>query len=191
MQKLRITFVGTIPLLVHNTRLVDPLDSYTKRMSTLTAKLKKSDEDHEAISRAQWEGGMYWDEDIGPYLPGEMIEAAIRDGAKRQKLGAAVTRSLVVTDDRVPIEYDGPRDLDGMWKDGRFRDRRAVKVGQARVIRTRPVFHQWAVTAEGVLDTRDMGVDDLANVAELAGMVTGMGDYRPRRGRFDALVEAL
>ena len=64
----------------------------------------------------------------------------------------------------------------------KFADRHSVKVGSARVIRTRAIFHEWslAITAE-----HDPEVANLFNTrlwAEIAGARIGLGDYRPQRG---------
>ena len=54
-----------------------------------------------------------------------------------------------------------------------------------KVRRTRPRFVGWSVVAEFVVDTEVLDRDSLAMVAENAGLLVGVGDYRPRFGRYD------
>ncbi len=80
MQTLKVKILGTRPLLVHSDVFADPLNKLTKVHKQLTSKRKKTDEDHELIARSEWRGGLYFSEDIGPYLPGINIESALVAG---------------------------------------------------------------------------------------------------------------
>ncbi|HEY1127431.1 MAG TPA: hypothetical protein VGF83_06695, partial [Actinomycetota bacterium] len=62
---------------------------------------------------------------------------------------------------------------------------------QNRVMRCRPVFRQWRSAAEGTLDTAVLSLEDLRTIADTAGAMIGIGDYRPRYGRFTAEVTKL
>lgn len=179
-----IVIEGTRTLLQHNPQLSDPLNPHTKRLADLTGKRKKSEDDHYAISRTEWEGGLYWDADLGPYVPGDWIEACLRRAATATRQGKDVTRALTVLEDRIPIEYDGPRDLEGMWKANMY-DRSSVRNKANRVVRTRPEFPQgWTLTFTVDLDTGPLDYDDFLAILNRAGTTEGLGDYRPRYGRF-------
>ena len=60
-----------------------------------------------------------------------------------------------------------------------------------RVTRTRPYFKDWAVDAEGMFDPAVISVDELREIAQTAGTMIGLGDWRPRFGRFEATVEKI
>lgn len=139
-----ITIQGTAPLLMHSSRLSDPLDPATKALKQASSKRTKTDDDHAAVAEAEFRGGIYHDPDFGPYIPGENIMAALVGGAKLNKLGTKVTRGLLIKSDVNPIKYTGPRDVDGLWADKNFVARHSVKVMAARVIRTRPIFSEWS-----------------------------------------------
>ena len=189
MANFSITITGTRPLLMHNSRLANPLDPAAKALKAANSKRKKTDDDHLEIARLEHAGSLYTEPNIGPYIPGENITSALVDGAKISRQGVSVKRGVLITTDFNPLSYDGPRDVDGLWKDENFRHSATVKVSTSRVVRTRPVFREWAVQADGFLDTSILEVRDLQRIAETAGQLVGLGDWRPRYGRFEAVVE--
>jgi hypothetical protein len=183
-----ITFTGTAPLLMHNSRLANPLDPAAKAVKKYTSKRTKTDEDHEAIARLEFSGGLYLDPELGPHIPGENIMRCLVDGARLTKQGIKVTRGVFIKTDVNPLAYDGPRDADGLWQAG-WRHMASVKVGQQRIMRCRPWFPEWRVQAEGIIDPAVLELDDVATIADNAGSLIGLGDWRPRHGRFTATVE--
>lgn len=185
-----ITLTGTAPLLMHNSRLSNPLDTATKALKKYTGKRNKTDDDHEQIARLEFAGGLYMDPDVGPYIPGENIARCLVDGAKLTKQGVKVTRGVFISTDVNPLSYSGPRDESGLWDSG-WRHMASVKVGTARTMRCRPWFPEWRVQAEGVLDPSVLELDDLATIADNAGSLIGLGDWRPRFGRFTAKVRRI
>lgn len=185
-----ITLTGTAPLLMHNSRLSNPLDPATKALKKVTGKRQKTDDDHEQIARLEFAGGLYLDPDVGPYIPGENIARALVDGAKLTKMGVKVTRGVFISTDVNPLAYDGPRDEQKLWDAG-WRHMASVKIGTSRTMRCRPWFPEWRVQADGILDPSVLELDDLAAIADNAGSMIGLGDWRPRFGRFTATVERV
>lgn len=184
-----ITIEGTAPLLMHSARLSNPIDPATKALKGATSKRVKTDEDHEKIARLEHLGSLYLDPDIGPYLPGENIARCLVDAGKITKSGIKVTRGVFIASDVNPLSYSGPRDAEGLWADENFRHMASVKVGTARTMRCRPVFRAWRTAANGILDTSVLSLEELRGIAEQAGLMVGLGDWRPRFGRFAATVE--
>lgn len=187
--RFRITITGTAPMLMHNGRLADPLDPATRALKALTAKRKKTDDDLIDIARAEFLGGLYIDPDVGPYVPGENIERAILDAAKLTKNGMNVKRGLFIETDVNPIAYHGPRTAEALWEDENFRLIRTVRNQQNRVSRCRPMFTDWRTSAEGTLDESVLDFRTLSAIVESAGLYIGLGDWRPRYGRFTADLE--
>lgn len=190
--KIRLRLTGTAPLLMHNIRMADPLDDYTKALKEITKKRIKTQQDHIEMARVEWHGAIYYDPDIGPYLPGFNIQAAMEEAAKITSQGKDMKRGLLITDDVCPLLYTGPRVLAELWDAGTpYRHRVAVGVGKNRVMRTRPMFKEWAIEADAVLDLNQMSLEDMGSIAESGGTMTGIGDWRGRYGRYDSTVEAL
>lgn len=187
----RISITGTDRLLMHNARLSDPLDPAARELKALTGKRLKTEEDHEAVARAEFMGGLYFDEAVGPYLPGDNIWRALSDAAKKTKSGVKIKEGVFVRTPVNPLAYAGPRKRDELWADEGFRHRASVKVGMQRVIRCRPVFTGWSTEADGWIDTEIIELDELRRIAVTAGGIIGLGDWRPKYGRFTAEVEEL
>lgn len=182
MQSLSIKIKGTRPLLMHSDIFADPLNPLTKAHKEITSKRKKTDEDHEAIAKSEWRGGLYIDED-GPYIPGASIESCMIAGAKLSRLGTQLKRSAEIMDDKCHIVYDGPKDAVGLWEAG-FYDARSVKVQQARLMRYRPMFRRWECVTEIAFDESSINKDQLVKCLADGGLYCGIGDYRPKFGRF-------
>lgn len=181
-----IQLTGTMPLMMHNNRLADPEDFYTRAVSKITDKRKNmTEEDRVEKSRLQFTGGLYVDESdeqLGPYLPGPNLIKCLRQAGhlvKHNKGGGEIERGLILLTDRAYLEYSGPRDADGLWGNGKseFVDRRIVKINGSSVTTTRPIFVTWGAEFEFELDLAEVSLDDFQTYAEKAGKV-GIGDAR-------------
>ena len=183
---MRVRWTGTRPILMHNERLANPADPISRKLAeyhSLKAAQKKLPENMEAVARLEFEGGLYFDEETGPYIPAHNILACIRDAAKITRRGTDVKRGVIVLGD-APLIYDGPRTIDEMWADGRFRDTRSVRLS-GRVQRTRPMFPRgWQIEAEIRFSEEIIDRESLISVQREAGEYVGVGDYRERFGRF-------
>lgn len=180
---------GGTPLVCHNERLADPLDPISKEIAKISGLRKKTEANHLEIARLEFAGGLYHDEDLGPYIPTWNIIRSIQEAGKQQKLGAAVLRALVPGAEKAAIQYDGPRDIGAMWEDGRFVLRKGVGISGRRVMRTRPVFVDWVVEADLELDIAVLNPDKIDQLALAAGKYEGLGDNRPQYGRFRGSAE--
>lgn len=189
MAEFIIDITGTSALLMHNARLADPLDPITKEKAKVSSKRKKTEEDQELLSHLEWQGGLYWHDAVGPYLPGDNVFKSLIEAARKSKDGKRVEQGLLITTDQNPLVYDGPRTLDEMWEDKRFVHRCTVKQQMSRIVRTRPIFHSWRTQVEGRFDDSVLNAEDVESFAEIAGKYIGVGDWRPKHGRFDVKVE--
>jgi hypothetical protein len=181
-QSCKASIRGVAPLIVHNGQLADPLNPFAKALKEVTSTRKKTDDDYERMAEIEFRGGLYVDEAGSPVIPGESIEAALVEGAKKNKLGKVAKASIIV-DGNIPIIYDGPRDADSLWSDPKFRKTVAVRVGTARVMRTRPIFYDWSLKFEIQFLPDQINKREVAQILESAGMC-GLGTWRPRFGRF-------
>lgn len=183
MEIIKVKITGTRPLLMHADIFANPLSPLTKAHKVLTSKRKKSDEDQELIAKSEWRGGLYFDDSLGPYLPGINVEAAMIAGGKLSKLGAQLKRSVEVLTERCALEYTGPRTVEKLW-DAQFYDARSVKVQTARITRYRPLFKEWTCTCEIMYDSDSINHAEVVKCLVDGGLYCGVGDFRPKFGRF-------
>jgi hypothetical protein len=187
-----ITFklTGKNPLLVNNPQTVNPTNQYAVAQKEITAKAKKTDEGNSDLLRLKWMGALYWQKDIGPYLPAICVWRSFHDAAKLSKLGTAFVRAVHMSGrEELPIAYQGPRDIDALYADPRFVDVRDAKIKASRVLACRPIFREWALTSAMSFDPSLMDRSELVRIAETAGDLIGVGTYRQRFGRFDVTVQ--
>jgi hypothetical protein len=193
-EQIRVKIKGITPTCQHNGQLADPLNKWSKAMKAITGKgKKKTDEDIAELSRLEWMGSLYAD-GTEPGLvvsgrigwPGDNLEALIRSAAKATKQGKDVQRGILV-DGFFPMEYDGPKDIDKLFTDERFRMVNGVKVGASRVMRTRPAFPTWSL--EFTIDylPNQLNKSDIEGFMEYAAINVALSDRRPKYGRFEVV----
>lgn len=185
MEQLQIKITGSTALLMHSDKLANPLLPETKAHKELTAKRKKTDDDHIAIARSEFVAGAYWSEADGFYVPGQNFDATFLAGAKLQKLGVHWKRGALVLDDKVKLLHDGPATPADLWESPAHRDCRGVKVGMAKIMRYRPIFQTWAAELTVVINPDVISIGEARKAIEDAGALIGVCEYRPRFGRFE------
>lgn len=174
--------IGATPLLMHNGLLADPLNEITKLMKAVSGKRDKTEADFAELSRLEWYGSLYV-QDGSPCLPGEMIEAMLLEASRKKKKGVQAKAGLIVPNN-TKLEYPGPQDIDEMWKSGQFINKVGVRVQKNKVIRTRPIFKDWAANLTIHYLPSLLNESDVKGFVETAGQIVGIGDWRPKFGRF-------
>lgn len=169
--------------------MANPLDEYAREIKVITAKGKnKTEDDYAALAKLEFHGGIYtMGEGNGKRrvcIPGDAVHACFKNGAKAEKKGKDFDRYVFVVEMDCPLLYDGPKDIDALWEAGKFMDQRMVKVGAARVLRTRPRFDQWSIECSVEFDPSFINLDPIKRAIEQAGRACGLGDNIPRYGRF-------
>lgn len=202
-QSMTFKITGVAPLIMHNSRLVDPFDPFNREKGRLAkGKAKKTDEGQDAIGRVEWCGGLYhsegdveigdgevvWGNDMRVILPANNLHACIIDGAKASKLGKVVKAGVIVPSD-APLEYDGPKDLNVLMRDPRFISRKAVKQQMSKIMRTRPIFRQWSASFVVEYNPEVINADQVLEALVQAGRTCGIGDWKPQHGRFEVVMK--
>lgn len=175
---------GASPLLMHNGQLGDPLYHWAKAIKEITAKQKKTDADYEEIGRLEWRGSLYLMNGL-PCIPDIAQKATLFNAAKTLKLGRKVKAGLFIYDHAL-LEYEGPTDLDALWADEDFRDRRPMRVGGSMVMRTRPKFDTWAFDMVIGFDDEVMNAGQVEQIVHIGGRIIGILEGRPAYGRYNA-----
>jgi hypothetical protein len=180
--------------LCHNGQTADPRNTYAKAMKAVSGKRKKTDADFEELARLEWLAGLYRiDGDL--VIPDYVIESTMIGGAKKSKRGPQAKCGLFFTE-HASLMFDGKPDtitddtLAELFATGNYTHTIGVKVGMSKVMRTRPIFRSWSVNAVAQYDPDVLNMRDVEEMAMDAGKLVGMGDWRPKHGRFDAEVVA-
>lgn len=182
MDTLKVKITGASPLLMHNERGANPLHPLVVQHKAITGKRKKTEDDHHQIMQSEWTLALYHDPDVGLFIPGVNLKSSIVGGARLNKLGKHIQRSVLVEETQLPIKYTGPKDLAELFADRRFVDVRGVVVMGKRLMRCRPIFREWQVEATLLFDQAQISESDLLLCLDNASRLIGMGDYRPEKG---------
>lgn len=179
MSTIQVEIQGISPLLQHRYIFKDEFEEKAKKR---TGVIDYSNE---------WVKSLYWNEEVGVYQPASHIEGALIKAAvnfqipgKRKKTYKDLFKSAVfVGPDVIPLGIKGsPEEL---LKKGRLViDKRCVVVQKSRVERLRPRFDAWALKFQIEVHDDQIHPDAVREILEYAGRFCGIGDFRPRYGRF-------
>ncbi len=193
LPELKATLTGKAPLLMHNGQLADPTNKWTRELAKHT---KGKAKDPEMARKIEFLGSLYTGtafKGTKPYecpgITGDMLYSCVIQGARARKLGKAAAAGVIDGAPFFPLHYEGPTDALELYEHGEFSDYRGVRIGQVRVMRSRPIFRKWAVDVRLQFDDSLISRDDLILALERAGLACGLGDYRPRFGRFTVEVK--
>ena len=190
LPQIEMRLQGVSPLLCHNGQTADPRNTYAKAMKAVSSKRKKTDADFDELARLEWLAGLYRSAD-DLVIPDYVIESVMIAGAKKSKRGPQAKCGLFFTQ-HAALQFDGKPaaitddTLAEMFESGDFTHTIGVRVGMAKVMRTRPVFRNWSCTAIAQYDPDVLNLRDIEEIAADAGKLVGLGDWRPKHGRFEA-----
>lgn len=173
---------SSAPLILHNGQTADPLNKWAKLIKQISGKKKKVDSDYEEMARLEFLAGLYMDE-TGPILPATVIDALVVNSAKKSRDGMTA-KSGVFCLEHARLDYDGPRTADELWADERFRFSALVRVGTARISRTRPMFKNWSCVIKLHLEDTLVNTERVYEWLVTGGTQVGLCDWRPQYGRF-------
>jgi len=194
IQQARIVVTGISPLLQNNPQTVDPFNYYAKAKKAITNKrTAKTDDDLLELGNLETESKIYFDDDIGVYVPATWItEAIICTGFSVAKIGRAKMRGgLFATEPKVRLTYRGMnkvKTITDVVMNPEFRHRMLLKQGQVRVPKDAPIFHDWSFETEVEFDDTVVDLGSLRRIVERAAKYGGFGDFRPTFGRANAEV---
>ncbi len=186
MRTLSLKLTGVSPLLMHNGQTADPLNPFSKAMKQVSGKKKKTEADFLELAKIEFNAGLYLSDDKQSLvIPTYVLEATLLGGAKKVKSGQACKAGLFVDNDAV-LHYDGETSPGALWETGAHVMKTGVRVGMARVMRTRPILRNWSCVVEVSYSDELLNPQDILEFAVHAGQSVGIGDWRPKFGRFTA-----
>ena len=187
-----LTLTGSTTLLMKNVDLADPDNETVRDINRLNAlKTKITVEQRAERDYLKWRGALYWDDQDGPIMPAANVFRSVQQGAAMTRNGKDVERGLIIHGTQARLEYPGPRDLARMWNDGKsvHVDRRMCVVNRAPIPNVRPAFPQWSCSFQFDLDEDVLSLDDFGWMAERAGRMIHIGDYRRFFGAYTVQVD--
>jgi hypothetical protein len=172
-------------LIMHNGQTADPLNSFSKAMKEISGKRKKTDADFEALANIEYQAGLYLNAKGQVIVPSRVLESVLVEGAKKSKEGKLALSGMFVDTDGI-LEYDGgDMSVKQLLESPDHRICVAVRIGMSKVMRTRPHFKNWRTTFKVSINEQVANEAQLKRWLEDAGSYVGIGDWRPRHGRYE------
>lgn len=173
-------------MILHNGQTANPLNRYAKQLKAVSGKRGKTEEDIMAMARIEFEAGWYLNSQMEYTLPAHNIEATMLEGAKKNKNGRLIQGGAFVVDDPL-LKFKGAnKTLDQLWDGGEHALMVSVAVQRNKVMRTRPMITDWTADIVVQYDQGIIEPDAIMQALEVAGLERGLGDWRPKYGRFTA-----
>lgn len=181
-----VTIKGDAPLLQHRFPVPD-LASMTKGGTKQTGAKDYTEE---------WREHLYVTKDNQVYQPATHIEGALVKSSvnfkitgKRGKTYKDLFRAAVfVTPEEILHDVDEPDELDTDADKYLYLDMRPVVIQRARIVRIRPAFKPgWTLSFQIQVIDDQINEVLVQDVLTLAGKSVGIGDFRPKFGRFSVV----
>lgn len=168
MKKVNIEITGVAPLLQNRFNTEDHGTNASK------GKKKVYDPVEEAKKCLHIRNGQIYEP--AEHIFQSMVRAAVDFTYSGKKTYKDLMQSgIVVSPEEIPLISDKPYEI----------DTRGVVIQRARVLKWRPRFNSWKLRFTiDILDDDNISVVTLKEILERAGQTKGIGDYRPRFGRF-------
>lgn len=190
---MNVTLTGKTTLLMKNVDGADPDNSIVREIGKLNAlKSKITDDQRAERDFLKWKVSLYWDDVDGPVMPAANVFRSIQQAAGLTRNGKDIERGLIILSVQSRLEFPGKRDIASLWNGGTgiHVDRRMAKVNRAPIVTVRPSFPEWSCSFDFDLDEDVMSLEDFAWLAEKAGRLIHIGDYRRFFGAYAVQVTA-
>ena len=189
MKQIKLKLTGIRPLILHNGLMADPSNPYTVAIKKITAKgsKKMTIRDYAERDRLEWEAGLYWSlTENAMVMPSDNIERCIQDGAKKSRLGKDFAAAVFMSEHEAVIHHrKSGKSKEDIYADPAFTIRKGVKVQLARIIRIRPMIPSgWWLHCTIEFDESIVNEAQVLGSTQEAGSLCGIGDWRPKFGRF-------
>ena len=171
MEKARVKIKGIAPLLMNRFAMEKKDDTSAKRR------------DEQFDPKEDAEKSLYKDDKIGCYAPSSWIEACLRDTAKefkgkgRGSLKATILASVFIDPEKIPLNKKTYDEIDS----------RPAVIQRNRIVKSRPRFNSWELDFTTNFNNERIKKDTLKQILSEAGETKGIGDYRPKFGRFEVV----
>lgn len=172
MKEIEVEIQGICPLLQHRF----PLEEHGEN--------KRAGKKKVYVPEEEAEKALYRDAKGNIFQPAEHIyQAMIKAGTdfkfeSKKSFKEIIKAGVVVEPECIPLNKEKWDEIDA----------RPVVVQRARVVRWRPKFNDWTLKFKIlILDDENISSSTLKEILDRAGQRVGIGDYRPRYGRFQVI----
>lgn len=153
-------------------------------MKKVSSKRNKTEADLIYLAKLEFMASVYFDKEGSIIIPSQLIEALFVNGAKRTKQGKQAQAGFLCFENPL-LRFDGEDlGIEELWERDQNRFTMAVKVQRNKVMRTRFIAEEWSLNFTTQYNDDHFNASDISQIFETSGMNVGLGDWRPKYGRF-------
>ncbi len=167
-QIIKVTIKGTAPLLQHR---------FPEETGVQSVKKNSGGGDYSEMA----EQAAYKLPDGTLYQPSAHIERSMQKAATNFKILGK--RGKTYMDLIKSSCYIAPDAIPHIIQDYTI-DRRSVIIQRARIMRERPILKEWELAFDIIIMDKQLKQETVKEILDYAGAFVGIGDYRPKFGRF-------
>ena len=188
IRTMQLKVTGISPLLINNPQTADPLNKYAKQKKTFTSKRDKTDNDYFNIQLIEMQSKIYWDEELGMYIPSTWIMGALAGSSHKvaRISKKSIRGGVFTTDSKLKLNYKDSNKVktpDDIINNLSFRQIMLLPQEGVRIPKAVPIFHDWSFETEIEFDDSVVNFANLADILKHASVYGGYGDFRPTFGR--------
>ena len=176
---MKVNICGMTPMLMHNGRGANPLDPNSIKMKSLSSKRNKTKDDIEELLLIQWETGLYFNDEIGLYMPSENLYAAFYKAAKKFKLGMKCSAISFPDPIGYPIFTANHTNYIELKKDTTNKFVKTIVIQKAKTISCRPIFNKWEMNFELEFETNIIDANEIKTILMAMSQRVGLGVWTP------------
>lgn len=186
MKQITFKIEGTTALMQNCAQTVDPFNSFTKAIASITAKRKKTEEDLLELFRLKWMASLYYED--GKYIiPASHFQQSVISAGKERKLGAKFTRSFGIMTPSCPLKFkDSKLTPEELYERKEYVDIRPVGIRGSKVPQARFIVPKWSTDVSCWYDESQINESEIIEAFNIAGLRYGIGTFRQLYGRFSA-----
>ena len=194
LKKFNIHLKSVSPLIMHSDTGCNPLHPVVKQLKEISAIKNKKEDHHLAMSKLEFKLSLYYDDEIGIYLPVKCLMGSFKAAARKSKKGPNCRGISIDASLGIPLIGYEEFDPEKLWnvesKNGRkYAFIEPVNVQRAKIMRTRVILPSWEAKFDLYLDTECFESKELKTLIETAGFEKGLCELRPEKatgtyGRF-------
>lgn len=175
-----ICIKGMTPIIFSNPRKVNVLDKKVKEYKILSNKKKKTDKETVELLQMEWELGIYFDDELGVYIPSEMLSAAFHGAATKHKLGPKTIGVVFNHHLGFSLITNNSKSFEKLKHDNELKFTKPVKLnGKKSILCCRPIFRNWKLKFDIEIDKELIDIGEITTIFQTMGKRIGMGVWRP------------
>lgn len=179
LEKFEVSVIGMTPLIMHSPSTANPLNPYSRKLKQMTSKRNKTEEDLEEILELQWEASLYFDDELGLYIPWENLAASFLNAAKKHKHGRKTCAITFSHHLGYSLNISNAKNLNKLREDKTNRFVKVVTIQRSKTLNCRAIFNKWDFSFGAEIDTSILNESDFKLILSTAQAQSGLGDWRP------------